>query len=496
MLTVGLIGACHVAVAGATVSVQVTRTFVRVRPIASGFLGLALEYRSVPTLVGDPGSVNPVLLQLIRNLDPTGRPEIRIGGQSTDRTWWPIAHYTQPLGITYDLTPSWIARARALAAALDARMSLGLGLEANRPRIDAVEAQHLLSGIGRPYIDSLQIGNEPELYAVLPWYRELNGTPVPWYDTTGSPVYARSPGYGPDQFAADYERVRAAVPRVPIAGPETGNLDILARFAQFLSPHSQERTLTWHAYGLNDCVTNSSSPQYPSVPNLLSTTASRGIIDGIGPYVADAHRDGASFRVDEMGSVSCNGQPGVSNTFASALWVLDALFADVTAGVDGVDLHTYPGSDNGLFDFVRVHGHVQGIVHPLYYGALMFAQAAPVGSRLLGVHASDPGEVRSWATLGPDGSTRVLVINDDLSSAAAVDLGITGTRGTASLERLSAPSAGATAGISLGGRGFGARTASGTLRAPVTHPIVADGGRYGFTVPAAGAALITVAGGA
>jgi hypothetical protein len=493
VLTAVLLGVCHVAVAGAMVSFQVSRTPERIRAVGSGFLGLALEFRSIPTLVGsDPRAVNPVLVQLIRNLDPTGRPQVRIGGQSTDRTWWPIAGYTQPLGITYDLSPSWIARTRALAVALDAQMSFGIGLEANRPRIDAVEAHHLLSGIGSRYVDSFQVGNEPELYDSTPWYKLLGGRPVPWYSHDGTPVYARAPGYGPDQFAADFQRARAALPRVPIAGPETGNLSFLARFAQFLSPHSQVRALTWHAYGLNQCVTNPSSPHYPSVPNLLSTTASRGIIDGIGPYVALAHRNGGTFRVDEMGSVSCNGRPGVSNAFASALWVLDALFADAADGVDGVNLHTYPGSDNGLFDFVRSHGRWQGIVHPLYYGALMFAQAAPAGSRLLAVNSSDPGQVRTWATLGPDGRTRVLVINDGLSDAADVEIGIAGTTATASVERLSAASAFATGGVSIGGRGFGARTASGTLRAPVTRPAISRGGHYALTVPAASAALITV----
>ena len=37
--------------------------------------------------------------------------------------------------------------------------------------------------------------------------------------------------------------------------------------------------------------------------------------------------DGATFRIDEMGSVTCNGHVGVSNTMASALWATGALFS-------------------------------------------------------------------------------------------------------------------------------------------------------------------------
>ena len=47
---------------------------------------------------------------------------------------------------------------------------------------------------------------------------------------------------------------------------------------------------------------------------------------------------------------------GVSDTMASALWALDALFYLDSQDVDGVNLHSYPGSSNGLFDFTHVNG--------------------------------------------------------------------------------------------------------------------------------------------
>ena len=60
-------------------------------PIAQDFLGLAFEYSAIRGWVGSgTAPPNPVLVQLIRNLDPVGRPSIRIGGLSTDRSWWPV----------------------------------------------------------------------------------------------------------------------------------------------------------------------------------------------------------------------------------------------------------------------------------------------------------------------------------------------------------------------------------------------------------------------
>lgn len=484
-------GGCFASAAQAVV-VRVTVGAPQGRPIAGDFLGLSLEYRSIPTYTGSPGAVNAVLVQLIRNLVAQGRPVFRIGGQSTDRTWWPVTGMRQALGITYSLTPAWMAAARALAQATDARLILGLGLEADETKIDAVEARELVSGIGRPYIDAFEIGNEPELYRVVPWYRELRGKPLPWYSTLGAPIFARAPGYGPAAFYEEFSRTLRVLPSLPVAGPATGVVPWLRGIRRFLGPGSRTRVVTWHAYGLNQCVTNRSSPQYPTVPNLLSTRASRSLVDGIAPYVALAHDVGATFRIDEMNSVTCNGRLGVSNTFASALWVMDALFAIAADGVDGVNIHTYPDAANGLFDFDQASGQWQATVHPLYYGVLMFAQAAPAGSRLLHIDSGAEKEVRAWATLAPDHRVRVLLINDSMKRSALALVRAPGASGQASIERLQAASAYATGGVTLGGESFGARTDTGMLAAPQPTVLAPRSGTYAVTLPAASAALMTL----
>ncbi len=386
-----------------------------------------------------PQSVNPLFARLLRTSIPAGRPEVRIGGQSTDRAWWPVRGMSRPLGVTYDLTPRWTAAARALAQVTNAQYLLGINLEANRTRISQVEAAQLVTGIGRRYIDALEIGNEPDLYTLVPWYRRRRHARAalvqPCRHRRSSPG-ART--YGPQDYVQELARTLKVVPHLPIAGPETGNAPWADAFGQLLSPRSPVRMLTSHAYGLNQCVTNPASPAYPSVPNLVSLAASRGEVSQIGPYVAQAHRNGAAYRIDEMGSVSCNGRRGVSNTLASSLWVMDALFTMAGDGVDGVNLHTYPNSANGLFDLSTAHGVPQASVHPLYYGALMFAQAAPGGSRLLRVVSSSQGPLRAWATRAPDHRVRVLLINDSLTGSALAVVRAPVAPGPASLERLRA----------------------------------------------------------
>lgn len=463
------------------------------RAVPSDFLGLALEFNEIPQLAGaTPPSVNPVFAQLLHELDPRGRPSIRIGGQSTDRVWWPVRGLPQPLGVTYNLTTRWTAAAHALAQATNAHYLLGVNLEANRTRISQVEADRLVRGIGSHAIAALEIGNEPDLYPLVPWYRRDGGRALPWYSHAGSPVFSRPPTYGPQDYLGEIERTLPLMPHLPIAGPETGTPPWANAFDELLSPHSRVRMLTSHAYGLNQCVTSPALPAYPSVPHLVSLYASRGEVSQIGPYVALAHRNGARYRIDEMGSISCNGRVGVSNTLASALWVMDALFEMASDGVDGVNLHSYPHSANGLFDFSLAHGHWQASVHPLYYGALMFAQAAPAGSRLLRVVSGSGGSLRAWATRGPDHHIRVLLINDSLSGRAQAVVHTPVVPGPANVERLRASSAYATGGLTLGGQTFGPATATGILAPPVPQTVTPHGGAYSVSLPAGSAALLTL----
>ena len=49
---------------------------------------------------------------------------------------------------------------------------------------------------------------------------------------------------------------------------------------------------------------------------------------------------GAPLELDETNDISCKGEPGVSNTFASALWAADYIARAMRAGLRGVDFHT------------------------------------------------------------------------------------------------------------------------------------------------------------
>jgi len=463
-------------------------------PLPNNFLGLAFTYKPIPGWVGPPAQpVDPVLVQLIRNLSPHGQPLLRIGGESADHSWWPIPGYRKPFGITYDLSPAWTTAVTRLAQAAHARLMLGVNLQADRTKLVQVESHELLQRIGARYIQSFQIGNEPNLYTVIPWYKLLNGKPVPQYSKVGTPVYARPPSYDPADFADEVARMLQVMPRFPIAGPETNTPSWMAAFTRFLHPAGRAITLTTHAYGGNKCVKDPSQWMFPSVPHLLSIAASHDQLAGLGGAIATAHARGDGFRVDELGTVSCSGLDGVSNSMASALWVIDTLFSMDDAGVNGVNLHTVKGV-NGLFNLDRSGGKWMATVDPWYYGALMFSQAAPAGARLLPVSNATSTDTRVWATLGRDHVVRVLVINDSIGSGARVLVRNPAGYGRqpATIERLRAPGgAYATSGVTLGGRSFG-RTTTGVLEAAITQRLRRHGGGYAVTLPPASAGLLTL----
>jgi hypothetical protein len=155
-----------------------------------------------------------------------------------------------------------------------------------------------------------------------------------------------------------------------------------------------------------------------------------------------------------------------------------------------VNMHTYPGATYQPFTFTRSRRRWSAFVTPEYYGLLMFAQAAPPGSRLIPTAITNAQGVKVWATRGRQGHTRIVLINESLDRRT-IAVNAAGSR-SATLERLRAPALTSTTGVTLGGQSFGTRTTTGRLagRPHIAH-LTARRGRYTFTLPAESAALVT-----
>jgi hypothetical protein len=262
---------------------------------------------------------------------------------------------------------------------------------------------------------------------------------------------------------------------------------------RFLRAEPRLKLVTYHRYPLRACVTDPSATAYPSIANLLADSASAGLAAPLAGYARTAHARHLPFRVAEMNSASCQGAKGVSDTFASGLWALDTMFNFAAAGVDGVNFHMLPGSNYELFTISRTSsGGWQAFVRPEYYGLMLFAQAFPPGARLESVSAP-AGPVKIWATLGPDGTERVTVINQDTLNGHSVSVAVPGATGLGSAEALRAPSVASTSGVTLGGQSFGDETTTGTLSGtPATSPVAPVGGSYTLSLAPGSAELLTI----
>ena len=387
--------------------------------MAQGFTGLSLEYGALHSYTGrDPDHVNPVLLNLMRNLAPGGQTTVlRIGGNSADKTWWPIRGQIPPGGINYALNPGWMRTTHALAKALGAKMIMGVNLAGGRPAVAAAEARALLAGVGRRSIQAFEIGNEPDVYGMFPWYRARDGRVF----------FARGHGYNLNRFIKQFSRWRAAMPTMPVTGPAFAELNWLSGLPKFMSAEPGIKMLTLHRYPAARVPHRHERPRLPDDPEPARDRSSAGLAQQVAPYVTAAHKRGLQFRLDEMNSASCSGKPGVSDTFASALWVLDTLFNLASVGRRrGQRALASRARRTSCSRFQHTSSGWQAFVHPEYYGMLLFAQAFPPGAQLCRSTSTRTGSSRCGRPARRTSPTRVVLINKDPTTSYTVTLQVPG----------------------------------------------------------------------
>jgi len=240
-------------VAPPPIDVQISRAKVG-RPIAPGFLGFSFEYKAVREYTGsNPAAINPVLIQLIRDLNPKQSPVLRVGGNSGDQTWLPARGVKVNPSINFTITPSWLATTRALAEKTGGKLILDLNLKLNSAPEMAAEAHAFETGIGASNIKALEIGNEPELYPITPfYYRKPNHTPV----------FPRPRSYNRAAYVKEMAGFAKLLGDVPLAGPATGNYNWLTRVPKLFKVEPNLKVVSYHR---THCRPRSPSPSSEGV---------------------------------------------------------------------------------------------------------------------------------------------------------------------------------------------------------------------------------------
>jgi len=425
-------GAGSQATAGtpALVTIHPERTLATIAP---DFMGLGYEISSVtrPRLLTGADSI---YVQLVRNLGARG--VIRIGGNTSDYSQYSA---NVPAASSAYGTVVNDASLRDLGAFLEAvgwKLIWGLNLGDSKVAsaggspsggiAQAIAEAKAVLGIAEDHLLAFEIGNEPDLF---PNERH------------------RLPGYTYDMWLAEFRHYKAALraqlPNLPLAGPDAaGKTDWVTRFAA--DEDHDAVLLTQHYYREGQ---NSGS----TIEKLLAPDPK--LQPELNKLRAASQASGLPYRFCEVNSFSGGGRPGVSDTMASALWVLDYMFTLAANGCSGVNMETGVNQHDFVSSYSPIVDgpHTPPVPRPEYYGMLAFSRAAQ--GRLLASNVEDAtGNLKAYVTAPQPGLLTVTLINKGARDLdVVIDLPPVASSKHASILRLIGPSPASTNGVTLGG---------------------------------------------
>lgn len=463
----------------AQASLTVSPTVI-ITPVPRSYFGVSTEYWSFPLFARRLALFERVL-SLLR-VGGNGPLVVRVGGDSADHAFWNPRRHRLPAW-AFTLSPEWLHVAGALVKRLDARLIMDLNLITDSPATAARWARAAEAGLPRRSILGFEVGNEPDLYNHAFWRTMTAGGSLGDHLL---PAALTAGDYITD-FRAYAKALQSAAPHVPLLGPAVANPHANVDWVRnLLASHPpQLGTVSVHRYPYSACSPPRAAT-YPTVARLLSQRATTGMAGSLAPAITLARRAGLPIRLTELNSITCGGRPGVSDTFAAALWAPEALLRLMQAGVDGVNLHIRANTINAPFAL----GPASGLhARPLLYGLIMFARTLGPQARLVGLKLKSSRSTRlsAWALrVGPGGLHVLLVNRGDRGIRLRLRMP---TGGPASIERLLAPSAAARSGVTLDGQRLDRNGSWVGSRANETVKPV-RGGEYWVRIPRLSATLI------
>jgi hypothetical protein len=450
------------------VSVSVDRTHPGA-PVPRDFLGLSFEMSSLSQIASYAGGGD--LVTMLRSL---GIGVLRFGGVTADnRVAWTDQATGRSPWAPEALEAGNLRELGVLAGKSGWHVLLTIGLGHYEPEAAAREAAAAKAALGE-WLEAIELGNEPDSYASHglrsePW------TPVQ-YD---------------EQVTAYRSAIEAAAPGIALAGPDVSGSSAFEKWGPVEVVNQRPVLLTGHHYPLG-CE----QVPAPTIARLLSPQIRQLEDVSLLRYMKVSEAGEIPFRLDETNTVSCGGEPGISNTFASALWAVGYLTQAMSMGVSGINLEGNPTNCDGYTPVCAptpedlAAGALRA--QPEWYALLLIK--ALIGDRPLPTTMSSPGRpnVEVTTLLAGDGALHFVIVDDDPPGARSVAIGLrvgSGFRG-ASILSLTAPSPSALSGVRLGGR---AVAPDGSWSAPSRRPHAPNrDGVITVDVTPSSAALLTV----
>jgi hypothetical protein len=423
--------------------------------VPSRFMGLSYEKLTMSYAYFHTS--NHDLIALFRRL---GDGVLRIGGGSVDQ----ILFTSGDKGTHSQVTPLNIT---ALAGFLQATGWLclyGVNFATSTPALAAEEVGYVVSALGSNLL-GIEIGNEPDEYSVAGHFFVGN--------------------WSFQDFIARWDLFRAAIvetaPNVPITGPAAGGGNNITTwtlpFGQAVTA-SEITLLTQHYYR--------ASGGSPTSTAAFLISPDIQLMNDLTLLNAGAQQLGIPYRMSECNSFYGGGAPGVSDSYASSLWVIDFLFVAAVNGASGINMHG-GGSGPGYTPIADDSG---GVIEarPEYYGLLFFSMAGP--GTLLETQLSAGGvDATAYAVRSASGGLNVMLVNKDPLQNLTITIETNQRIQTATLQLMTGASLAAINGVVI----QGATVNKDGSFAPVSpDTLTPSGTQTTCLVPALSAALISI----
>jgi hypothetical protein len=423
--------------------------------IGEDFCGLSYEKSQIATSTFTGENRN--LIGLLRRL---GTGVLRIGGNSADQFTWERSGTGRSRG---KVGPPDVDGVAALARATGWKVLYGVNLAQSTPELVADEVAYATGAFG-PYLSGIEIGNEPDGFVGAKYF------PSSW---KYSDYIAR--------WRTFANAILQRSPNTVLTGPAVaGNINWFKSFAT--DAPKQVRLLTLHYYRADGHLPSSDAKflaSYPDVP----------LVNKLREVRATAEAVKLPFRIAETNSFWGGGSPNVSDSYTSALWVIDYLFTLAAGFCEGANFHG-GGNGAGYTPIADLNGNVIG-PRPEYYGIYLFTLA---GQGELRACRCDSAElnVTAYAVEAKSGGINIVVVNKELRDISIV-LDLTEIRNgntfhSSSATLMTNTSLSATTGTTIGGSTI---NLDGSIKQSTTdgHLSVVDG-RIRHTVPPISAALL------
>ncbi|KIY44025.1 glycoside hydrolase family 79 protein [Fistulina hepatica ATCC 64428] len=307
-------------------------------PLSRTLASFSIETAFLIDFTGNLSTPNGLTRNLLEGLKSrTGiAPEIRIGGDTADSTYW-NASLDEPLsnfidnGTLYNTTigPLFWEAVNLFPATTKITLTLNLehlnysgALEVARAAWDTLGPEHLIA---------FEIGNEPDHYGIFT-IQSYTDIWEQWSANMSKTLDIRYPEFQLGATADD--------PLWPY-GTEEANaqVDCVSALAAGANNASTVKLCSEHTYQYSVC--DAAEVAVATLPNLVNHTRLAMYLDLWQPRIRTLREviGPETFNIGEFNSVSCAGKDGVSNTFGQALWLLDTAFYAASINVAKVFNH-------------------------------------------------------------------------------------------------------------------------------------------------------------